>query len=86
MASCLVLVNDFLVGDDVDGLRRCLEDFSGLGLVAGVDRLATALIAVRNFERSAELCEFALAAWRARLRACAELAMTVPYPVPVSST
>ncbi|KOS93706.1 hypothetical protein DM45_3461 [Burkholderia mallei] len=43
--------------------------------------MRTALIAVRNFERSAELCEFAFAAWRARLRACAELAMTVPYPV-----
>jgi hypothetical protein len=40
---------------------------------------------VRYFERSAELCEFALAACRARLRACAVLAMTVPYPVPVSS-
>jgi hypothetical protein len=78
MASCLVLVNDFLVGNDVDGLRRCLSPAS----IA----LRTALMAVRNFERSAELCEFALAAWRARLRACAELAMTVPYPVPVSST
>jgi hypothetical protein len=75
MASCLVLVNDFLVGDDVDRLRRRQEDLSGLSLVAGVDRLANSLD-----------CRAELRAQGRVMRACAELAMTVPYPVPVSST
>src|SRR5690349_9256842 len=43
MASCLVLVNNFLVGNDVQRLCRCLEDFSGLRCVAGFDCLADSL-------------------------------------------
>jgi hypothetical protein len=43
MASSLVLVNDALVRNDVDGLDRRLVDFCSLGLVAGIDRLANGL-------------------------------------------
>jgi len=50
VTSCLVLVEDALVGDGVDDGLSGLEQVGGLGLV----------MTVRNFERSAELAAFSL--------------------------
>src|SRR6266481_3026961 len=51
----------------------CAADLSPASMA-----LVTFLIAVRNSERRLLLCAFCLTAWRARLRACAVLAIRAP--------